>query len=55
VREAQLNKVPYMLIVGDNECDNNGVTPRQRNGQNLPLMRAEAFIDLIREEIQQRR
>ncbi len=55
VREAQLNKVPYMLIVGDAECDHDGVTPRQRSGQNLSLMRAEAFIDLIREETQQRR
>jgi threonyl-tRNA synthetase len=55
VREAQLNKIPYMLIVGDQECDNNGVTPRQRNGQNLPVMHAEAFIDLIRQESQQRR
>jgi threonyl-tRNA synthetase len=55
VREAQLNKVPYMLIIGDNECDNDGVTPRQRNGQNLPLMNAEAFIGLVKEETQQRR
>jgi len=55
VREAQLKKVPYMLIVGDRECENNGVTPRQRNGQNLSLMDAKAFIDLIREETQQRR
>ncbi len=55
VREAQMNKVPYMLIIGDKECDNNGVTPRQRSGQNLSLMQAEAFIDLIREESEQRR
>jgi len=55
VREAQLNKVPYMLIIGDNECDNDGVTPRQRNGQNLSLMNAKAFIDLIRGESEQRR
>ncbi|HDZ90303.1 MAG: threonine--tRNA ligase [Deltaproteobacteria bacterium] len=55
VREAQMNKVPYMLIVGDKECDNNGVTPRQRNGQNLPLMSVEEFIDLIVEESKQRR
>ncbi|MCD6306150.1 MAG: threonine--tRNA ligase [Deltaproteobacteria bacterium] len=55
IREAQLSKVPYMLIIGDRECDNNGVTPRQRNGQNLSLMNAGGFIDLIRQEIQQRR
>ncbi|MFO7600062.1 MAG: threonine--tRNA ligase [Candidatus Desulfacyla sp.] len=55
VREAQLNKVPYMLIIGDTECDHDGVTPRQRNGQNLSLMNAKAFIDLIRGESEQRR
>jgi len=55
VREAQLSKVPYMLIIGDKECDHNGVTPRQRNGQNLSLMNAEGFIDLIRQETRQRR
>jgi threonyl-tRNA synthetase len=55
VREAQLAKVPYMLIVGDKECENGGVTPRQRSGQNLSLMPAKAFIDLIRGESEQRR
>jgi len=55
VREAQLSKVPYMLIVGDKECDEGGVTPRLRNGQNLPLMGVKAFIDRITEETQQRR
>jgi len=55
VREAQLMKVPYMLIVGDKECADDGVTPRQRNGQNLSMMHAKAFIDLIKEEIRQRR
>jgi len=55
VREAQIKKIPYMLIIGDKECDNNGITPRQRSGQNLSLMGAEEFIDLIVEESKQRR
>ena len=55
VREAQLKKIPYMLIIGDKECDNNALTPRKRNGQNLSLMQPEAFIELIREECEQRR
>jgi len=55
VREAQLQKIPYMLIIGDNECDNDGVTPRQRSGQNLSLMTAKAFSDLIKGESEQRR
>jgi len=31
------------------------MTPRQRNGQNLPLMTAEEFIDLLSEDCRQRR
>jgi threonyl-tRNA synthetase len=55
VREAQLQKIPYMLIVGDREADKKGVTPRLRSGQNLPFMRQEEFIDLIQGEVRQRR
>jgi threonyl-tRNA synthetase len=55
VREAQLQKIPYMLIVGDKECEREGLTPRFRTGQNLPLMGPKEFIDLISEECRQRR
>jgi threonyl-tRNA synthetase len=55
VREAQLKKIPYMLIIGDRECENEGVTPRQRSGQNLPFMTAKEFIDLVSEDCRQRR
>ncbi len=55
VREAQVKKIPYMLIIGDKECDNNGITPRKRDGQNLSLMGTKAFIDLITENCKQRR
>ncbi|MBN1277036.1 MAG: threonine--tRNA ligase [Deltaproteobacteria bacterium] len=55
VREAQLEKIPYMLIIGDKECEEEGVTPRQRSGQNLPFMKPEEFIDLISDECKQRR
>ena len=55
VREAQLQKVPYMLIIGDRECEKKGVTPRVRSGQNLPFMTAGEFIDLVSEECKHRR
>jgi threonyl-tRNA synthetase len=55
IREAQLQKVPYMLIVGDKEFQNGGVTPRLRSGENLPLMKQGEFIRLIQEESKQRR
>jgi threonyl-tRNA synthetase len=55
VREAQLQKIPYMLIVGDKESENEGVTPRRRSGDNLPFMKQGEFIQLIQEEVRKRR
>ncbi|NLX19106.1 MAG: threonine--tRNA ligase, partial [Desulfobulbus sp.] len=50
IREAQLMKVPYMLIVGDREKNEGTVTVRHRSGQNLPAMTPEDFADLVAEE-----
>ena len=55
VREAQLQKIPYMLIIGDKESENDGVTPRRRSGENLPFMSKGEFIQLIQEESRKRR
>ena len=55
VREAQLQKIPYMLIIGDRESEKEGVTPRLRNGKNLSFMQVEEFVELINEECKQRR
>jgi threonyl-tRNA synthetase len=50
IREAQLMKTPYMLIVGEREKDDGTVTVRRRDGQNLPAMTPEAFVDLVVDE-----
>ena len=55
VREAQLQKIPYMLIIGDKECAENMVTPRQRDGRNLDLMSTQEFVHLIAQKPEQRR
>ncbi|MBW1887350.1 MAG: threonine--tRNA ligase [Deltaproteobacteria bacterium] len=55
VREAQLQKIPYMLIIGDKESEKECVTPRLRSGENLPFMTEREFIDLIQEECRKRR
>lgn len=55
VREAQLEKIPYMLIIGDKECEKQGVTPRLLDGKNLSLMKPEEIILLIREDGEKRR
>ncbi len=55
VREAQAQKVPYMLIIGDKEVEKQGITPRLRSGENLPLMPIEAIAERIKRETEERR
>jgi len=55
IREAQLQKIPYMLIVGDRESEMEGITPRLRSGENLPLMKPTELIERINEDCKQRR
>jgi threonyl-tRNA synthetase len=50
IREAQLQKIPYMLVVGDREVEAGGVSPRRRDGKDLKLMEADDFIRLVMEE-----
>ena len=51
IREAQLNKVPYMLILGDKEIENNQVGVRSRTDGDIGAMGLEEFKTKIREEI----
>ena len=50
IREAQIQKIPYMLVIGDREVEANGVRPRRRNGEQLELMSAEGFAALVEQE-----
>ena len=50
IREAQLQKIPYMLIVGNQEMESGTVTPRFRDGNNLSKMNVQEFIDFIENE-----
>ncbi len=51
IREAQLQKIPYMLIIGDKEVENEALTVRTRKGENLPLVTIEDFIARVQEEV----
>jgi len=50
IREAQLAKIPYMLIVGDKEKESGTVTVRLRDGKNLPPVSVEEFARKVDEE-----
>ncbi len=45
IREAQLQKIPYMLIVGEKEMQNGTVSVRSRKGGSLGTMKPEPFIE----------
>ncbi|MDD5759182.1 MAG: threonine--tRNA ligase [Desulfobulbaceae bacterium] len=50
IRQAQLLKIPFMLIVGDKEVEEKKVTVRLRDGQNLPAMSVPELIDMLKKE-----
>ncbi len=49
IREAQLQKTPFMLVIGDREMTAGQVSPRQRDGKSLEAIEPEAFIALVQE------
>ncbi|MEW6145984.1 MAG: threonine--tRNA ligase [Thermodesulfobacteriota bacterium] len=51
VREAQLAKIPYLLVVGKNEAESGTVAPRKLGGKNLPPMTIEEFLHSIAVEL----
>ncbi len=51
IRHAQLQKVPYMLVVGDREQDARAVAVRTRAGEDLGTMPIFQFIDRLRDEV----
>jgi threonyl-tRNA synthetase len=50
VREAQVQKIPYMLVIGDREAEQGTVSPRTRSGENLGAMALEDFIRKVQKE-----
>ncbi|NTV43823.1 MAG: threonine--tRNA ligase, partial [Syntrophobacteraceae bacterium] len=50
IREAQLQKVPYMLVIGDREVSAGGVRPRRRDGTQLDLMPPRQFSEMLENE-----
>ncbi|MDR0913619.1 MAG: threonine--tRNA ligase [Oscillospiraceae bacterium] len=51
IREAQLAKVPYMLIAGDKDIENNAISVRSRKEGDLGAMTAEEFLSKATEEV----
>ena len=51
LREAQLEKVPYMIVIGDKDIENGAVSVRSRKKGDMGSMPVDEFIKMIKEEI----
>lgn len=51
IRDAQLEKVPYMLVIGQREIEANSVAVRQRDGQDLGALSFDEFLAKVKEQI----
>jgi threonyl-tRNA synthetase len=54
IRDAQNQKIPYMLVVGDREVEDEAVSVRLRSEENLGAMPLESFIDRAKADIRER-
>lgn len=51
IREAQTKKIPYQLVVGDNEVNNNQLTVRKYGSKDQVTMSVDEFVEMISKEI----
>ncbi len=54
IRDAQNQKIPYMLVIGDKEVENDQVALRLRSGENPGPMAVDAFIERAKEDIRKK-
>ena len=54
IREAEKAKVPYMLVAGDREVQENAVSVRRRGGGNAGTMTIEAFLEHLKHDVTER-
>ncbi len=54
VRDAQLQHVPYMLVVGDREAEASAVSVRLRSNENLGAVGIDEFLEMVREAVASR-
>ena len=47
IREAQMQKIPYMIVIGDSEISQNKLSIRTRSGENIPDIDLNEFFNLL--------
>ena len=51
IRDAELSKIPFMIIIGEKEDDNNMISLRSHGGKDYGMIKLEEFIQIINQEI----
>jgi len=51
IRDAEVSKIPYIIIVGEREEEENTVTIRKHGGENIGSIEVERFIEIVKKEI----
>lgn len=54
IREHSIQRIPYLLVIGDKEVETQTVAVRTRDGEDLGSMALDAFADMLREDVQGR-
>ena len=52
IRDAQIEKIPYMIVVGDRDIENSTLAPRHRSEGDLGTMSFDAFLAILREDME---
>ena len=55
IREAQMQRVPYMLIIGDKEVENKNVSVRGRKAGDMGALSFDSFVEMIEDEIKSKK
>jgi len=55
IREAEKEKIPYMLVLGDKEIEDGAVAVRSKGSRDIVAMKAEEFLQKIKEEIKEKK
>ena len=50
IREGQMQKIPYMLVIGDREVESGTISPRQRDGKNIGSVSISDFVSIVDEK-----
>ncbi|MEM5564161.1 threonine--tRNA ligase [Psychroserpens sp. AS72] len=51
IREAEMNKIPFMIIIGENEENENKISVRQHGGEDLGMISVEEFSEIVTKEV----